>query len=302
MTTRTQDVAGMLVRPMRHQDLAEVAIVRNAGFHALDLRTVPRALPEPTPPSAQNTERWITRTSFALDTDPAGSWVAETDAGIVGFATSTVRELTWLLHTYVVRPGHQGRGIGRAVLEAALTHSRGCSRGALAASADPAAARRYRNAGFTLHPQMHLTGVLDRSLLPAVEKVRDGSTGDFEWMDSLDRQLRGSAHGVDHEWLTHTSRLVVSDTSTGSGYAYVHPDGGAQLLAASTRRTATRLLWECLAGTPEGGTVSQAHVTAANEWAVDVGMAARLSLHQSGYLGLRGMAPPTPYLHHGVFG
>jgi hypothetical protein len=40
-------------------------------------------------------------------------------------------------------------------------------------------------------------------------------------------------------------------------------------------------------------------VTAANEWAIDVGLAARLELQQSGYLGLRNMRPPAPYLHHG---
>ena len=38
------------------------------------------------------------------------------------------------------------------------------------------------------------------------------------------------------------------------------------------------------------------HVTPANEWAVDVGLAARLSVTTRGYLALRGMKPPTPYL------
>jgi hypothetical protein len=28
-------------------------------------------------------------------------------------------------------------------------------------------------------------------------------------------------------------------------------------------------------------------------------MAARLDLHTAGYLALRGMKPPAPYLHHG---
>ncbi len=41
------------------------------------------------------------------------------------------------------------------------------------------------------------------------------------------------------------------------------------------------------------------HVTAANAWAVEVAMTARLDLHTDGYLGLRGLAPPAPYLHHG---
>ena len=61
----------------------------------------------------------------------------------------------WILATYAVRPGLQGQGIGKALLAAALHHGRGCLRGMLSASADPKAVRRYRAAGFSLHPQMY---------------------------------------------------------------------------------------------------------------------------------------------------
>jgi hypothetical protein len=39
----------------------------------------------------------------------------------------------------------------------------------------------------------------------------------------------------------------------------------------------------------------------ANEWAVDVGLAARLDIGQEGYLALRGMREPAPYLASGQF-
>jgi hypothetical protein len=146
---------------------------------------------------------------------------------------------------------------------------------------------------------MFLSGTVDRSTIPVVEKVREGSAGDVELMDSIDRRTRGAAHGPDHEVMLRLWRLVVSDTSTGSGYAYVDTGGRVQLLAATNRRTASRLLWEGLAASE--GPVEVGHVTAANEWAVDVGMAARLDLHQEGYLALRDMRPPAPYLHHGAF-
>jgi hypothetical protein len=58
------------------------------------------------------------------------------------------------------------------------------------------------------------------------------------------------------------------------------------------------LLWAALADGPEQVTVS--HVTGANQWVLDVGFAARLELHQEGYLGLRGMKPPAPYVHNGA--
>ena len=60
-----------------------------------------------------------------------------------------------------------------------------------------------------------------------------------------------------------------------------------------------RLLWECLARN-EAGEVSVEHVTGANQWALDVGMAARLTIGTRGYLGVRGMEPPQAYLHHGA--
>jgi GNAT superfamily N-acetyltransferase len=285
------------IRPMRPEDVEAAERLSSEGFYEVDLRLARRGDPDPQPRSAERGRQWIDRTHHYLRTDPGGCWVAEIDGEPIGFATSFTRELMWILATYVVKPGLQGQGIGQALLAAALHYGRGCLRGMLSASSDSRAIRRYRAAGFSLQPQMHLVGTVDRSVIPVVEKVRDGSAADFELMDSIDRRIRGAAHGPDHAWLLSTFRLVVSDTSTGSGYAYHAGDGTPMLLAATNRRTATRLLWECLAATDGQGFVP--HVTAANEWAIDVGLAARLDLQPSGYLGLRNMRPPAPYLHHG---
>lgn len=288
----------MLLRPMRPDDVPDAERLSAESFHDLDVRHHRPGLPPPQRRPPARAGQWITRTTHFLDTDPGGCWVAEADGELVGFATSFVRELTWCLATFAVRPGLQGQGLGKRLLETAMEHGRGCLRGMLSASADPKAVRRYRLAGFSLHPQMLLTGTVDRAAIPVVEKVREGAAADVDLLDSLDRRTRGSAHGPDHLLLMDTSRLLVSDTSTGSGYAYVGPDGTLALLAADNRRTATRLLWTVLADS--SGATLVPHLTAANEWAVDVGMAARLELHQEGYLGLRGMKPPAPYVHHGA--
>jgi GNAT superfamily N-acetyltransferase len=274
--------------------------VSDEAFYESDRRTFRRGWDDPRPRTADHSASWRRRTTYFLDTDPGGCWVAEDDGELAGFATSLRRETLWVLATYAVRPGLQGRGIGRQVLDAALTHSRGCLRGMLAASSDPKAVRRYLLAGFTMHPQMFLKGIVDRTAIPVGtgEKVREGTAADRELMDSLDRRLRGAGHGPDHEFLLREQRLYVSDTSTGSGYAYADRRGVPWLLAASNRRTAARLLWTVLADGPAEMTVG--HLTAANAWAVDVGLAARLELHQDGYLALRGMDPPSPYLHHGA--
>ncbi|EON23232.1 MULTISPECIES: GNAT family N-acetyltransferase [Nocardioides] len=289
----------VLIRPAREADLEALSAITATSYHEVDRRTFHRSWPDPEiRPPARN-GLWIDRTRHTLTTDPEGCWVAEVDGEVVGGAISRVRELMWILASFAVRPGLQGQGIGHQLLAAAMHHGRGCLRGMLAASADPGAVRRYRLAGFTLHPQMFLTGVVDRDAIPVVERVREGSAGDIDLLNSIDRQTRGAAHLSDHEVLLDQLRLIVCERTNGAAYAYVDETGAPSLLAGTTRRTATDVMWEALGSSTPGTTVSVHHITAANEWAVDVGLAARMSLHQSGYLCLRGMKPPAPYIHHG---
>lgn len=292
------DLDDVVIRPMRPDDVTDAERVSDEGFFELDMRMRRHSGPAPERRSERHRAVWIERTRHLVATDPGGCWVAEDATGVVGIATSLRRETLWCLATYAVLPGRQGQGIGKPLLAAAMHHGRGCTRGMLSASSDTRAARVYHQAGFALHPQMHLTGTVDRDAIPVVEKVREGTASDVDLMDSLDRAARGAGHGPDHELMLRTWRLLVSDTSTGSGYAYLDERGRLALLAASNRRTASRLLWAALAeGPPE---VTVGHVTSANQWVLDVGLAARLELHQEGYLGLRGMKPPAPYVHNGA--
>jgi GNAT superfamily N-acetyltransferase len=291
-------VAGLTIRPMTPDDVPEAERVSDEGFFELDTRMQRISGPAPERRSDPHRAVWIERTLHLVRTDPGGCWVAEDETGMVGMATSYRRETLWCLATYAVLPGRQGQGIGKPLLAAAMNHGRACTRGMLSSSSDAKAVRVYHQAGFALHPQMYLTGTVDRSALPAVEKVREGSASDIDLMDSLDRAARGAGHGPDHELMLRSWRLLVSDTTTGSGYAYLNERGQLALLAASNRRTATRVLWAALADGPADVTIG--HVTGANQWVLDVGFAARLELHQEGYLGLRGMKPPTPYVHNGA--
>ncbi|GAB6984803.1 hypothetical protein JCM10369A_13270 [Nocardioides pyridinolyticus] len=283
---------------MTADDVPAAERVSDESFFTLDSASRRPGEPEPAHRTPPHRAVWIERTRHLVRTDPGGCWVAEDETGIVGIATSLRREVLWCLATYAVLPGRQGQGIGKPLMAAAMSHGRGCTRSMLSASGDPRAVRIYRQAGFDLHPQMYLTGTVDRSAIPVVEKVREGSAGDVDLMDSLDRAARGAGHGADHELMLRSSRLLVSDATTGSGYAYLDERGRLALLAASNRRTATRLLWAALAEGAQEANVH--HLTGANQWALDVGFAARLVLRQEGYLGLRGMKQPAPYVHHGA--
>lgn len=289
------------LRRMTRADVPEVERLTDEAFFDLDVRTHQPGWPEPEHRAPGEAESWRRRMEHLLGHDPAGSFVAEDASGLLGVAAGMRRDLTWILATYVVRPGLQGRGIGKQLLAAAMSYGDGCLRAMVSSSSDPAAVRRYRLAGFRLHPMMLLWGVVARSSLPVVERVREGGIGDLDLMNSVDRQVRDAAHGVDHEVLVSTYRLVVTDRPTGSGYAYVRPEGGTYLLAATSRRAASALLWEALAASSPDRPCSVAHLTGEQEWALDVGLAARMEVHQRGYLALRHLKPPMPYLPSGHF-
>ena len=225
--------------------------------------------------------------------DPAGAWAADDAGTLAGVVLSTRRDLLWSLSALAVAPA--AAAVGPALLEAALVYSRGCLRGIGVVPDEPSTARWTRGAGFALHPTMRLAGRVDRSALPLVDGVRDATTADRALVESVDRQVRGAARGPDHEVLEAGADLLVCDVTTGSGYAF-HRDGSPVALAATTREVARRLLWTVLARSAGRRPVEVARLSAEQDWAVDVGLAAGLGVHTGGFLALRHLRPPTPYL------
>jgi GNAT superfamily N-acetyltransferase len=281
----------MMLRPMREDDIAAVESITDTAFAPLG---------QGFPRSPVRAERFRQRARHQLATDPGGCWIVEAGGEVVGEAIALRRERLWILSSYAVLPAMQNRGIGKALLERTLSYAEGCLRGMILASPDARAARRYRLAGFTLHPLMHVRGTVDRSALPFVEHVRPGTLADLTLLESVDRQVRGASHGRDHQLLAREHALLVCDTFLGSGYAYVL-DGSPMLLAATSRRVAHKLLWEILARSAAGQEIDVRNITVENEWALDIGLAAGLAVETFGYLCLRGMRPPAPYVPSGVY-
>lgn len=283
------------VRLLRAEDLPKAERTSDTTFLDADARDRRVSEPEPEPRSEEGTKKWIDRMRYFLEVDPEGCWVAADGDEIVGFAISQNRGRVWYLATYGVLPSHQGQGIGKRLIDATLAHA-GDRAGLFSSTVHPGATRRYRLAGFSLYPQLRMVGTVDRATLPAITGLQEGGESDFGWMDELDERRRGAGHGPDHRYLLDTHRLVVCGTR---GYVYIDGSGRPALLAAADQETAEKLLWESLASS-SGETLVNC-ITTANEWAVDVGLAARLDIGQEGYLALRGLPEPAPYLASGQF-
>ncbi|MFW6689959.1 GNAT family N-acetyltransferase [Streptomyces sp. MAR4 CNX-425] len=289
----------MILRQVRDSkdDAEAVRLVSDTGFAASD--AAKGDAPEEPDENRAILLRSVVR--HLARTDPGGCWLALDDSGQpMGAALSTRREGTWGLALLVVVPEAQGKGVGRALLARTLAYGQGCLRGLICASRHPHAARAYRAAGFTLHPAMRLRGTVDHAgLEPPTGAVVEGGPGQRDLMDSVDRRLRGGAHGPDHTELLRHCRSIVADDLAGSGYAYLR-DGRVELLAATSRRIAARLLTAALLSLAPGATAEVGRLTAEQEWAVDVGLAAGLELTTRGYVCVRGMRPPAPYLPSGL--
>ena len=84
-----------------------------------------------------------------LASDPDGYFCAIEEGQIRGMVSALVRGRVWYLSMFFVLPGHQGRGLGRALLERALAYgeSRGAEIRCTWATLDPRAQARYVMAG-----------------------------------------------------------------------------------------------------------------------------------------------------------
>jgi hypothetical protein len=173
--------------------------------------------------------QWIRRIGHSLDADPGGCWLAEDAGRIVGFAISQNRDDVWFLATYGVRNECQGRGVGKRLLDGVLAHA-GERGGLFSSTTHPGATRRYRLAGFLLHPQMRMVGTVDRSTLPSLRGLHVGSLDDFEWMNRLDTTIRGGGHGPDHHFMLGTMHLIVSSARRKPGYVYIDEQGRPALV------------------------------------------------------------------------
>jgi GNAT superfamily N-acetyltransferase len=280
------------LRAMRDDDVHGVHELAIAAFEDLG-----RRMHEPAPPHPRDPAPAHVRLRRILATDPGGCWVAQDAGGLAGAGLAVLRDGLWGLSLLIVRPDLQSAGIGSALLGRTLEYGASARAGIVLASPDARALRAYARAGFALHPSLTARGAPHGAI--GCAEVRPFEPADHELAAAVDRALRGAPHGGDLDALAEGGNELV--THPGRGYA-VHHDGTVKTIAAFDDDAAAALLRTVLARTPRGAEAEVAWLTGAQQWAIDVAVAARLELTLGGAVCLRGdVGPFQPYLPGGAY-
>lgn len=285
------------LRPLTPEDAPAAVAIIQAAFAEAERRRGE----EPEEFSDERRTRVTRRIAHFTETDGPGCWAAEADGRIVGMSAAIRRAELWGLALLFVHPDHQSGRIGSRLLERSRQTAEGATIEMIQSSDDPRAIRRYGRLGLAIHPAMGAKGTVDRSALPGDLPVGEGSDSDLDLVDDVDRRLRGVPRTSDVEFLLSDggARLVVADAAGHRGFA-VHSGGSVAMLGADDEVTATALLWACLAQVEDD--VELWGWTAAQNWAVQVALAARLQVVPGGHMFVRGLPGlPGPYLPSGVY-
>jgi GNAT superfamily N-acetyltransferase len=283
------------IRPMTAGDAVAVRTVVELAAEQLERREGR----EPQPRNEEQRERFLRGLRRFVERDAAGAWVAADGGSVAGMVTSIRRGSFWGLSMLFVDPERQSQGLGRQLLDAAMTSASDAAVRMILSSSDPRALRRYSMAGLDIHPVVEARGRIDRTAILSDQSARPGDAGDLDLVASVDAGLRGS-RAEDVAYLLEVGGMMqVVDRGPARGYV-VHRQNHLLMLGATDEATASVLLWRFLA---ESGPEAEIWgMTAQQNWAVKVALAARLELVPFGALFLAGREhPPGPWLPSGWY-
>jgi GNAT superfamily N-acetyltransferase len=270
-----------------------------AVVEAADADAERRAGREPETPTPEGREYFRKGMERFVERDPEGAWAATEGGTVVGMGEAIRRGSFWGLSMLFVHPDRQSRGVGRRLLEATMTYAAGATVRMIMTSPDPRALRRYSRAGLAIHPAVEAEGVVDRSAIPTGLPGRPGDVSDLDLVAEVDSRLRGS-RAEDVEFLVKQGvRMEVVDDGARRGYA-LHRKNRLALLGATDEETAALLLWRTLAETDDKAQLWC--LTAGQDWAVRVALAAGMKVVGAGPLFVDGMpVPPRSWVPSGWY-
>lgn len=281
-------------------DVESAMLVAAAAFE-FDIDAAERELPGAW-------QRWRDRIARLLETDADGCFVAVRDEGaVIGVAQAMIRDQLWILSLLTVDPRCQSAGAGRALMDAALTYRDAsigpgvtATPGLIVASNDPRALRLYARAGFELRPTFAAEGKVDAATLPELEtELKRLEPRQFSELESLTRVVRGATYTQELKYIHATGARVLGDGER--GFVVTTEGHGIWALVAADEHAARTLLYAGLRDRA-GARVHVRWLTAAQQWAIDIALAAGLELKADGALCVRG-EPGTlyPFVPSGPF-
>jgi ribosomal protein S18 acetylase RimI-like enzyme len=184
-------------------------------------------------PIASSSEAMTLVLAHLARTDPQRFWVAAHNEQTIGFSSAWVRGDLCYLSGLFVLPEWQGRGLGRGLLERAMSdHPLPAGTAAVMSSAaNPVSNRLYARHGmYPLMPVLYLNGCVPARTGAALDQLEVTSLGadDLDDLRAIDGAVTGLDRTPDHAWLLsragRSGRLFRSH-GTAAGYAYLGGDG-----------------------------------------------------------------------------
>ncbi len=277
------------IRPMRHDDVLDAdRVCRDVLYTSFPGEDEPA-----------RAARQHARIHHLVDTDPGGSWVAEQDGRVEGVALALVREGVWGFSLFGLAERLQGRGIGRELFARCWAYGEGAREHIVLSSTNPRAMGIYAHTGLPIRPCVAFAGIPDLARAPGLDGVEDAGESGIAVADAIGRELRGAGHGRDLPLpMAHGARLLVFEDR-----AFALARGGnIILLGARDEEGAQRMLWGLFVTAGQGATVNVDFITAGQDWALPVCLAAKLPLSPDGPMFARGTGGPlAPYIPSGAY-
>ncbi len=228
----------LIYRPARHEDLAITDALVVASINDLTERHGFGPMAAVSVPNFQR---------FSLEDDPDGLWVAEDTGDIIGFAWSWVCDDLWFLAQLFVDPSRQGRGIGNALLERTMEHSRkskAASKALITFTFNRVSQGLYiRHGLFPKMPIYFFSAARDRVMAdlpkPLLHSIAiDDTAATMARLAEIDSRAIGASREKHHRYLLTDPSIEGVLLCAGSdcvGYSYISSNGHIGPLAVTRK-------------------------------------------------------------------